>query len=89
MLMKDDKRKAVTMIMGKLKGETHPDNLKPKESEYMDKAPTNEMGDEMDASIGLDSAAEEMMSAMESKDAKAFSAALKSFLQMCETSEEE
>lgn len=44
---------------------------------------TNEMGDEVDSSMAEDSAAEEVMAAIEAKDAKAFKEAMKSFMEIC------
>lgn len=68
MLLKDDKKKMVTIIAGKL-GE------KPVETE-------NDV--EQDKSIGLESAAEEIISAVHSKSPKAVVEAMKSFMEMCE-----
>lgn len=71
MFMADNKKKAATLIVGAMK----PADMKEK--------PTNEMGDEVDASAGLMAAAEEIMSAVEKKDAKALMHAMKSFHAMC------
>jgi len=72
MLLKDDKKRMATIIVGKLSG-------KP---ESMEEKPKNEMGDEMDSEMGLDAAAEELLSAMHSKDPKMLKHALRSFMEM-------
>lgn len=72
MLMKDDKKKSVSLIMGKLMGD------KPEVSE----APTKD-GVEQDDSVALDTAAEELLSAIESKSPKGIVAAIKSMIEMC------
>lgn len=77
-MMANDKKKSITLIMNKMRG-------KPEE---MTEAPTNEMGDEVDDSMGLDTAAEEILSAVASKDAKALKEALKSFMEMCDSAED-
>lgn len=74
MLMKDDKKKSVSLIMGKLMGD------KPEVSE----APS-ENGAEQDDSVAVETAAEEMMSAIESKNPKAFVEAFKSLIELCES----
>lgn len=72
MFMKD-KNKSLSLIIAKMK--------KP-EGEEMSEAPKSEDGGEVDNSIGIDSAAEEIMSAIEGKDPKGLVAALKSFMEM-------
>jgi hypothetical protein len=52
-------------------------------SEKSSEAPKSENGDEMDQSAGYDSAAEEMLQAIHSKDAEGLKRALKSFVEMC------
>lgn len=87
MMMAGDKKKAITLIINKMKDKSY-DGMKESNEKAME-APQNEMGDEVDNSMGLNAAAEEMMSAMERKDASAFAAALKSFMEMCDYEEPE
>jgi hypothetical protein len=70
MFMGDNKKKMTTLILDKMKG----DSTKP--------VPMKD-GGEIDNSIGIDSASEEIMSAIEKKDVKALTSALKSFMDMC------
>lgn len=72
MLMKDDKKKSVSLIMGKLMGD------KPEVSE----APTED-GVEQDDSVAVDTAAEELLAAIEAKSAKGIVQAIKSLIEMC------
>lgn len=69
-MMSDDKRKKMALIiaMGKPEGKDDPDAEK-------------ETSEESD---GLDSAAQDILDAVESKDAKALKDALKDFMYMCE-----
>lgn len=78
MMMGDDKKNRATVIMAKLSGS----------KEQPEKRESNEMGDEVDKSIPLDSAAEEILAAVESKDASALREALKSFYEMCDSEAE-
>lgn len=73
----NDKKKNVALIV---KGMTNPD---------MKEAPQSEEGGEIDNSIAIDTAAEEIMSAMESKDPKSLVSALKSFMELCKEEEPE
>lgn len=74
MLMKDDKKKAATLIISA---------LKPAPSKVAEKdGAEQEMNDH---SI----AADEILLAIEKKDVNALAEALKSFIQMCEYSEDE
>jgi hypothetical protein len=82
MIMNDDKKNRATIIVRKISG-----NMEPVQN--AERAEINEMGDEVDNSIGLMSAAEDMMSAVQSKDAKALKNALKSFIDMCESSDDQ
>jgi hypothetical protein len=74
MLMKDDKKHSVSVIMGKLMGDK-------KEGE-MEKAPTKE-GVEQDDSVATDVAAEELLQAIEQKSPKGIVAAIKSLIELC------
>lgn len=74
-----DKKKAVSVLIARMK--------QPKE-EQVSKAPEKD-GVEQDSSIGLESAADEIMSAVESKNAKALVEALKSFMEMCDSEQGE
>lgn len=78
MLMKDDKKKGVTIIMEKLMA--GPEQGKPMK--------TNEQGDEVDDSYGYKAAAEEVMAAVKSENASALVEALKAFIDMYEADEE-
>lgn len=66
----DNKKKAAGLIIASMDGS-------------MKKAAKNEMGDLIDASAGHQAAAEEILAAIESKDAKSLMSALKSFISMC------
>lgn len=77
MLMKDDPKKSVSIIMGKLMGK----ETEPKE------APTQD-GVEQDDSMAVDTAAEELMKAIEMKSPKAFVEAFKSLMELCHTEQE-
>ena len=74
MLMKDDKKKSVSLIMGKLMG----DKPQPAPSED---------GVEQDDSVAVDTAAEELMSAIKSDSPKAVVQAFKSLLELCDSDE--
>lgn len=79
MMMSDNKKKLSTLIIGKMKGPNHSDNLK----FGAEKEKPMSEGGEVDNSIGIDSASEEVMHAIEKKDVKALTSALKSFMDMC------
>ena len=74
MFMKDDKKKSVSLIMDKMMGPAK-------------EAPTKD-GIEQDDSMAVDTAAEELISAIESKSAKGVVAAIKSLMELCESEEE-
>lgn len=77
MLMKDDKKKSVSLIMDKLM------NKKPELTE----APMVD-GAEQDDSVAVNTAAEELMSAIESKSPQAFVSAFKSLMELCQNDSE-
>ena len=81
-MMSDNKKNRATLIIAKM-------SKKPKdsESEY-EKPPMNERDEPVDSSMGLQSAAEELLAAVESKDAKAVMSAMKSFYDMCASEDE-
>jgi hypothetical protein len=74
MLLKDDKKSMASLIISKMG--------KPGEKTEQVEEPAK------DSSVGLESAAEDMLSAFESKDAAGLVSALKAFLEMCEEPEE-
>jgi hypothetical protein len=74
MLMKNDKKSLATIIMGKM-------GPKPVEQ--------SEDGAELDDSIGLKTAGEELLKAIESKSAMGVVDALKSLLELIESPEQE
>lgn len=74
MFMADDKKKAATIIIASGKSM---------------EAPKNDMGDEVDASAGLDAAAADIVHAIHAKDAKMLKSALVAFMDMCEMQEPE
>lgn len=76
MLMKDDKKKMATIIMAKM-------GAKPEQ------APQSEDGTEQDDSTALKTAGEELISAIESKSPMAVVEAIKSLMELCESSEPE
>lgn len=79
MVGKDKKQNGLAIILAGMKG-------KPEE---MKKAPMNEEGDVTEYDMGLDSAVEEIMMAVEKKDKKMLKEALKSFITMCEMQEDD
>jgi hypothetical protein len=76
MLLKDDKKKSVGLIMTKLMGD------KPE----MQEAPMKD-GAEQDDSMAVDTAAEELIQAIESKSPKAVVQAIKSLMELCQSEE--
>ena len=83
MLMKDNKKSAITLIVNKAKGPNHLDNMKPE----FEKAPMKD-GAEQDSSIPEDSAAEELLQAIEQKSPKAIVEAFKALMGICDMPEE-
>jgi hypothetical protein len=83
MLMMGGKNKIASTIVGKLKGS--PDFVQ----KLGDKSKEVDMNmPEVDSDPGLMSAAEDLISAIDSKDAKKVMSALKSAYAMCESKEE-
>ena len=80
MLMKDNKKKMLSMIVQRAKGPTDIDNLKPVESEN---------GVEQDYSVPAEAAAEDLLSALSSKNPKAIVEAFKALSELCESESEE
>ncbi len=78
MIMSDNKKKAVTLIMGKLgKG--------PEESEQV---PMKDNA-EQDSNMPLESAADELLQAIEQKSSKGIVEAIKSMLELLESEKQE
>lgn len=75
-----DKKKMATIVVSK---------LKPSRAEMLEDAPSNAMGDAKDSDIAKQSAAEELLKAIESKDAKAVASAFSSMMELCEEQSEE
>lgn len=78
MLMKPDKKNPASLIVGKLMG-------KPDDSESMDseQSPMSEDGSaESDDSVAVNTAAEELMSAIEMKSAKGIVEAMRSLMEL-------
>lgn len=82
MLMKDNKKSIATLIAKRAKGPSHIDNMQPEFKESPEKE-----GALQDNSVGLESAAEELLSAIESKSPKAVVEAFKALAEMCEYDE--
>lgn len=78
MLMKDNKKQLVSLIVNKAKGPTNIDNLKPPEAEM----PQMQDGIPQDDSVPLETAAEELIAAMEMKSPKAIVEALEALLEL-------
>lgn len=72
MLMKDDRKKMAALVLDRI-GKA-PTQAEPTESP-------------VDDSIPLESAAEDLIAAIENKDAKALVQAFKDFMELCETEE--
>lgn len=75
MFAKDDKKKAVSIIIAKAGKRDDKGNQEPPEMD--------EMEDEKSEMEGHKVAAEEILAALEAKDAEALAEALKSFVEMC------
>ena len=76
----EDKKTAAALIIRKMRGSDY-DSLK-ESNEQMKQVPVNEQGEEVDSSMGLKAAVDEMMAAVESKSSSGFKSALESFLEM-------
>lgn len=87
MLLKDNKKGLVTIIMKRMQGmspDTTPSfskSEKPMKAKQVD-------GAEQDSSMALESSAKSMMQALKADDASSFAKSLKSFIKMCEECEE-
>lgn len=78
MLLKDNAKKAATIIIKKMKGGDSYDSLR-ESNESM-----SHTGEEKSYEVGLDAAASEILSALEMKSPERLKSALRSFIQMCE-----
>lgn len=76
MFMSDDRKKRATLIVDGMRN-----SLK--------EMPKDVNGDEIDAKDALEAAAQDIMSALESKNPAALVEALKSFMEVCEVAEGE
>lgn len=88
MLMKDNKKKLVSLIVNKAKGPSHLDNLKYSEGGEVER-PEMKDGVQQDKSIPQEAAAEELLSAIESKSPAAVVEAIKALMELCESEESE
>ena len=79
MILSDDKKKRATIIISRMS--SSPDKI--------EDVKRNEIGDEVDDSIGYQSACEEIISAVKSNDHMALKDALKSFLDMYNSDDKE
>lgn len=77
------KKPDVSLILEKITkpSENSADAVK-KSNEAIAEAPTNEAGDEIDASIAESAAAQSLVNAMQSQDPKAIAAAIKELFEM-------
>ena len=74
--MLGDKKKAISII---LSGINRKEKVKPEY--YQSESEESEQSEDVDE--GLEAAAEDLMSALESKDVSSFAKALKDFISMC------
>lgn len=74
-MMMHDKKKMLAMI---IKGADKPHEMAPKHLE---------MGAEQDHSVGINSAAEELLNAIDKKDVASIVSSLRSFMELCEYEE--
>jgi len=81
MFMKDDSKKKIAALIIAKKN--------PEGESEMKNAPKDDKDNESSYDMGLDSAAEEIIQAVEAKDAKKIKEALKSFVSMCMSEEED
>lgn len=79
----EDKKTAAALIIRKMgkPADSSYESMK-HSNEQMKQVPVNEQGDEVDSSMGLQAAVDEMMAAVEMKSPSKFKSALESFLQM-------
>ncbi len=78
MFMADAKKKPVTVILDAMSGKSQAPE---EEKEKLEVEPVDAV--EQDNSIAQEAAAEEAMSALASKDSKAFVSAIKSLMELC------
>ena len=88
------KKQALTVIMNKLRGGAHSTSEHSSEAlqaandaSVGSTAPVNDDGDEVNSNTALDAAAQSAMMAVESKDPKAFQAAIYDMFQLFELNE--
>ena len=74
-----DKKKPAALIIARMRGE----------KEESSEAPKSEMGAESDDSMAKESAAEELLKAIESKSPKAIAEAFSSMMELCDYEESE
>lgn len=79
-ILKGDKKMAATLILKKMKGSSTDSEMKKSNDEFVTK-PQSEHG-EYDADLGLKAAAEEILSAVESRNTGSLRSALSSFMEM-------
>lgn len=83
MLLKDSARKAATVIIKRMKGGDSYESLK-ESNESM-----SQNGEEKSYDVGLDAAANEIMTAISMKSPERLKSALRSFYQMCQDCDEQ
>lgn len=79
-MMLSDKKRPSTLIIAKMKAG---------QPEQQSEAPKGELGGEDDSSMAKESAAEELLKAIESKSPKAVVEAMSSLMELCSYGEEE
>lgn len=81
MFMKDDKKKGIAALIIAKKKDPSNEDVSSADSE-LKSAPQNEDGMTTDYEMGIDSAVEDVMSALESKDNSAFKTSMRSLVTM-------
>lgn len=82
MLLKDDKKRMVTLILRKLKGSDDYDRMKDYNDDKISEVPMKE-GAEQDSSDALTALSQEAISALKSDDPKGFAMNLKEMIRLC------